>query len=81
MALIGLFGVFVVATVVTSWLTLRAVMTQIQASQADVETDAPGLLYQRAYSIFKTVLAASLIYEFWPGLATWAYDAWHWFGL
>jgi hypothetical protein len=76
MGLIGLLGALTVIAVVALWMTMKAVMTQIQATQADVETDAPGLLYRRSYSIFKIVVGAILVIELWPGLSTWAYDAW-----
>jgi len=76
MALIGLFGTLTVVGVVALWLTMKAVMTQIQAAQEDVETDAPRVLYQRTYRIFQTIVAATLAVEFWPGLSAWATSAW-----
>jgi hypothetical protein len=81
MALIGLFGTLTVVTVVTLWVLLKAASSQLQADVADVESSVPSVLFEQAVSIFQTIVAATLLAEFWPGLAAWAYDAWHWLGL
>jgi len=78
MALIGLFGTLAVVTVATLWVLLKAASTQLQADVADVESNVPSVLFERSASIFQTIVAATLLAEFWPGLAAWATDAWRW---
>jgi predicted phage tail protein len=78
MPLIGLFGTLTVVTVVTLWVLLKAASTQLQADAADVESNVPSVLFERAVSIFQTIVAAALLAEFWSGLAAWAGGAWHW---
>jgi len=78
MPLIGLFGTLTVVTVVTLWVLLKAASTQLQADMADVESNVPSVLFERAVSIFQTIVTAALLAEFWPGLAAWATSAWHW---
>jgi len=80
MPLIGLFGTLTFLTVVTLWVLLKAGTWQFQADMTDTtdETTAPRVLLHHTTTIFKTVIAAAVVVELWPGLSSWAYDAWHW---
>jgi hypothetical protein len=80
MALVGLLGALTVVTVATLWVLLKAGTWQLQAEMADtdVETTAPRVLLHHTTTIFKTVITAAVVVELWPGLSSWAYDAWYW---
>lgn len=77
MALIGLVGALTIVTVVTLWVLVKAGTWQLQADVNDAETNAPRVMFHRGITVWKTAVAAVLIYELWPGLSSWAYDAWH----
>jgi len=78
MALFGLFGVFVIIGGVSLWVLLKAGMKQFEAEYNGIETTAPRVLLHHTTTIFKTVITAAVVVELWPGLSSWAYDAWHW---
>jgi hypothetical protein len=78
MALIGLVGALTIMTVVALWLLLKAGTWQFQADVNDAETTAPQVTFHHAVSIWKTAVAGVLLFELWPGVSSWAYDAWYW---
>jgi len=78
MALFGLFGVFVIIGGLSLWILLKAATKQFQAEWEGIETTAPRVLLNQTTTIFKTVITAAVVVELWPGLSSWAYDAWYW---
>ena len=83
MALVGLLGALTIVTVATLWVLLKAATWQLQVDMAgggddDEATNAPRTLFEGAKTVWKTAIGGVLLLELWPGLSSWAYDAWYW---
>jgi len=78
MALIGLVGALTLLSVAALWVLLKAGTWQLQADVNDAETNAPRVTFHHGLTVWKTAVAAVLVIELWPGLSSWAYDAWYW---
>jgi hypothetical protein len=78
MALIGLVGALTVVTVVAMYTLVKAGTWQLQADANDMESNAPRVVLHHTLTVWKGAVAGVLIVELWPGVSSWAYDAWYW---
>jgi hypothetical protein len=78
MALVGLVGALTGVTAVTMYVLVKAGAWQLQADANGMESDAPRVVLHHTLTAWKGAVAAVLVLELWPGLSSWAYDAWHW---